>query len=113
MIWPREGSNYPSRSCNGLHGPKEPKFKNKNKELMAVDMMVVVQCLIVSGLKSADIEEELMPVDVVVAVQCVTVYPASSRWALGSEELMAVGWVVAVQYLTVNICSSMRDVSRN
>ena len=31
-IWPWEGSNYPSRSCNGPNGPKGPKFKqNKYK----------------------------------------------------------------------------------
>ena len=29
VILPWEGSNYPSRSCNGLHGPKGPKFKKK------------------------------------------------------------------------------------
>ena len=27
MFWPWEGSNYPSRSCNGPYGPKGPKFK--------------------------------------------------------------------------------------
>ena len=33
FIWPWEGSNYPSRSCNGPNGPKGPKFKqNKNKQ---------------------------------------------------------------------------------
>ena len=31
VIWPWEGSNYPSRSCNGLHGPKGPKFKKQKK----------------------------------------------------------------------------------
>ena len=29
VVWPWEGSNYPSWSCNGLHGPKGPKLKNK------------------------------------------------------------------------------------
>ena len=32
VIWPWERSNYPSRSYNGLHGPKGPKFKQTNKQ---------------------------------------------------------------------------------
>ena len=32
VIWPWEGSNYPFRSCNGLHGPKEPKFKKQKQQ---------------------------------------------------------------------------------
>ena len=33
LIWPWEGSNYPSRSCNGPNGPKGPKFEqNKTKK---------------------------------------------------------------------------------
>ena len=31
LIWPWEGPNYPSRSCNGPNGPKRPKFK-QNKQ---------------------------------------------------------------------------------
>ena len=27
LIWPWEGFSYPSQSCNGLRGPKGPKFK--------------------------------------------------------------------------------------
>ena len=27
LFWPLEGSNYPSRSCNGPNGPKGPKLK--------------------------------------------------------------------------------------
>ena len=35
FIWPWEGSNYPSQSCNGPNGPKGPKFKqNKNKRAL-------------------------------------------------------------------------------
>ena len=35
FIWPWEGSNYPSRSCNGPNGPKGPKFKqNKRKAVI-------------------------------------------------------------------------------
>ena len=29
LIWPREGSNCPSWSCNGPNGPKGPKLKQK------------------------------------------------------------------------------------
>ena len=30
LIWPREGSNYPSRSCNDFDGPTGPKLKKTN-----------------------------------------------------------------------------------
>ena len=35
LFWPWEKSNYPSRSCNGPHGPKGPKFKQNKKRYAA------------------------------------------------------------------------------
>ena len=31
LIWPWEGSYYPSGSCNGCNRPKGPKFKEKKR----------------------------------------------------------------------------------
>ena len=32
LIWPLEGSSYPSRSCNGTIGPKRSKLKKKQQD---------------------------------------------------------------------------------
>ena len=40
LLWPWDGSNYPSRSCNGLNGPKRPKFEQNRLKTVGIDQPV-------------------------------------------------------------------------
>ena len=37
LIWPWEGSNYPSRSCNGRNRPQWPKLKKKQGQQLGMN----------------------------------------------------------------------------
>ena len=42
LIWPWQGSNYPSRSCNGPNGPKGPKFKKHTQKTLLTSLDIRV-----------------------------------------------------------------------